>query len=153
MATSQMCCHLPGKMLNLAAECADRARIATLACLQKSRGQILQLSLAYRKEEAKYCNSCLSTEKKRSNIATLARLQKRRGQILQLSLAYRKEEAEYCNSRLPTEKKRSNIATLAHLQKRRGGKLHFLAVDIYLLMCETFPWAISTPLHRVLGHY
>jgi hypothetical protein len=27
MATSQTCCHLPGKMLNSAAECADRARI------------------------------------------------------------------------------------------------------------------------------
>jgi hypothetical protein len=27
MATSQRCCHLPGKMLNSAAECADRARI------------------------------------------------------------------------------------------------------------------------------
>jgi hypothetical protein len=27
MATSPTCCHLPGKMLNSAAECADRARI------------------------------------------------------------------------------------------------------------------------------
>jgi hypothetical protein len=27
MATSQTCCHLPGKMLNSAAECADRAQI------------------------------------------------------------------------------------------------------------------------------
>jgi hypothetical protein len=27
MATSQTCCHLPGEMLNSAAECADRARI------------------------------------------------------------------------------------------------------------------------------
>jgi hypothetical protein len=27
MATSQTCCHLPSKMLNSAAECADRARI------------------------------------------------------------------------------------------------------------------------------
>jgi hypothetical protein len=27
MATRQTCCHLPGEMLNLAAECADRARI------------------------------------------------------------------------------------------------------------------------------
>jgi hypothetical protein len=27
MATSQRCCHLPGEMLNSAAECADRARI------------------------------------------------------------------------------------------------------------------------------
>jgi hypothetical protein len=27
MATSQMCCHLPGEILNSAAECADRARI------------------------------------------------------------------------------------------------------------------------------
>jgi hypothetical protein len=25
MATSQTCCHLPGKMLNSAAECADRS--------------------------------------------------------------------------------------------------------------------------------
>jgi hypothetical protein len=30
MATSQRCCHLPGEMLNSAAECADRARIVTL---------------------------------------------------------------------------------------------------------------------------
>jgi hypothetical protein len=29
MATSQTCCHLPGEMLNSAAECADRARILT----------------------------------------------------------------------------------------------------------------------------
>jgi hypothetical protein len=29
MATSQRCCHLTGKMLNSAAECADRARIRT----------------------------------------------------------------------------------------------------------------------------
>jgi hypothetical protein len=28
MATSQTCCHLPGKMLNSASKCADRARIA-----------------------------------------------------------------------------------------------------------------------------
>jgi hypothetical protein len=28
MATSQTCCHLPGEMLNSAAECADRARIS-----------------------------------------------------------------------------------------------------------------------------
>jgi hypothetical protein len=28
MATSQTCCHLPGELLNSAAECADRARIA-----------------------------------------------------------------------------------------------------------------------------
>jgi hypothetical protein len=27
MTTSQMCCHLPGEMLNSAAECADRALI------------------------------------------------------------------------------------------------------------------------------
>jgi hypothetical protein len=27
MATSQTCCHLPGKMINSAAECADRAQI------------------------------------------------------------------------------------------------------------------------------
>jgi hypothetical protein len=27
MATSQTCCHLPGKMLNSASECADRAQI------------------------------------------------------------------------------------------------------------------------------
>jgi hypothetical protein len=27
MATSQTCCHLPGKMLNSAAKCADKARI------------------------------------------------------------------------------------------------------------------------------
>jgi hypothetical protein len=27
MATSQSCCHLPGELLNSAAECADRARI------------------------------------------------------------------------------------------------------------------------------
>jgi hypothetical protein len=27
MATSQACCHLPHKMLNSAAKCADRARI------------------------------------------------------------------------------------------------------------------------------
>jgi hypothetical protein len=27
MATSQRCCHLPGEMLNSAAECADRAQI------------------------------------------------------------------------------------------------------------------------------
>jgi hypothetical protein len=27
MATSQTCCHLPGEILNSAAECADRARI------------------------------------------------------------------------------------------------------------------------------
>jgi hypothetical protein len=27
MDTSQTCCHLPGEMLNSAAECADRARI------------------------------------------------------------------------------------------------------------------------------
>jgi hypothetical protein len=27
MATSQTCCHLPGELLNSAAECADRARI------------------------------------------------------------------------------------------------------------------------------
>jgi hypothetical protein len=27
MAKSQTCCHLPGEMLNSAAECADRARI------------------------------------------------------------------------------------------------------------------------------
>jgi hypothetical protein len=27
MATSQTCCHLPGEMLNSAAQCADRARI------------------------------------------------------------------------------------------------------------------------------
>jgi hypothetical protein len=31
MATSQACCHLPSKMLNSAAKCADRARI-TLKC-------------------------------------------------------------------------------------------------------------------------
>jgi hypothetical protein len=28
MATSQTCCHLPGEMLNSAAECADRARMS-----------------------------------------------------------------------------------------------------------------------------
>jgi hypothetical protein len=27
MATGQTCCHLPGEILNSAAECADRARI------------------------------------------------------------------------------------------------------------------------------
>jgi hypothetical protein len=27
MATSQTCCHLPGELLNSAAECADRAQI------------------------------------------------------------------------------------------------------------------------------
>jgi hypothetical protein len=31
MATSQTCCHLPGEMLNSAAECADRAQIETRA--------------------------------------------------------------------------------------------------------------------------
>jgi hypothetical protein len=35
MATSQTCCHLPGKMLNSAAECADRARIPASAKLTK----------------------------------------------------------------------------------------------------------------------
>ena len=29
MATSQTCCHLPGELLNSAAECADRARICS----------------------------------------------------------------------------------------------------------------------------
>jgi hypothetical protein len=29
MATSQVCCHLPSKMLNSAAKCSDRARIQT----------------------------------------------------------------------------------------------------------------------------
>jgi hypothetical protein len=33
MATSQRCCHLPGEMLNSAAECADRARICILSPL------------------------------------------------------------------------------------------------------------------------
>jgi hypothetical protein len=31
MATSQACCHLPSKILNSAAKCADRARIQTLS--------------------------------------------------------------------------------------------------------------------------
>jgi hypothetical protein len=35
MATSQRCCHLPGKMLNSAAECADRAQIRE--CRQQRR--------------------------------------------------------------------------------------------------------------------
>jgi hypothetical protein len=33
MATSQTCCHLPGELLNTAAECADRARIVMLSLL------------------------------------------------------------------------------------------------------------------------
>jgi hypothetical protein len=33
MATSQTCCHLPGEMLNSAADCADRARICVLVTL------------------------------------------------------------------------------------------------------------------------
>jgi hypothetical protein len=32
MVTSQTCCHLPGELLNSAAECADRARMGML-CL------------------------------------------------------------------------------------------------------------------------
>jgi hypothetical protein len=30
MSTSQTCCHLPGKILNSAAECANRARVEKL---------------------------------------------------------------------------------------------------------------------------
>jgi hypothetical protein len=36
MATSQTCCHLPGEMLNSAAECADRARISIARPYSKS---------------------------------------------------------------------------------------------------------------------
>jgi hypothetical protein len=37
MSTSQTCCHLPGEILNSAAECADRARIAVWDNIQKVR--------------------------------------------------------------------------------------------------------------------
>jgi hypothetical protein len=45
MATSQTCCHLPGKLLNSAAECADRARIYI-------RGQFIQEIYSVRHEIA-----------------------------------------------------------------------------------------------------
>jgi hypothetical protein len=47
MATSQTCCHLPGEMLNSAAECADRARIENgrTTSPQGSGNQIKQLFL------------------------------------------------------------------------------------------------------------
>jgi hypothetical protein len=48
-----------------------------------------------------------------------------------------------------------SIVRVLNTQRRKVdmAKLRFLGNEIYMLMAETFPWAaISTSLHRVLGH-
>jgi hypothetical protein len=62
MATCQTCCHLPGKMLNSAAKCADRARIAVWIFHRKHitkhrRRHAALLALTYSPGEQTLCNA------------------------------------------------------------------------------------------------
>jgi hypothetical protein len=51
MATSQACCHLPSKMLNSAAKCADRARISFWS-VARAATNVGALGCARRRERA-----------------------------------------------------------------------------------------------------
>jgi hypothetical protein len=58
MATSQRCCHLPGEMLNSAAECADRARIEE-SSIKKQKYNGISYNAFSANPESSIMDSCI----------------------------------------------------------------------------------------------